>query len=742
MLSLNRRHVGSGFARVLALVTLIGIAIPLAVAQDGGDPVVDAPPAPQDLRELDLPAEVIDPAADPAEAADEDVSNVPAPGGESAQDPPADEAAGEPAPSAGEASGGGEADAAPAAPAGDPLVMSRPGYFKEVHFVDAPIKGVILALSDKLRKNIIATKEVTGNVTADLYDVTFKEALEAILRSAGYVYVEKGNFIYIMTPEQKAAAESEARELAVRTFELSYVRAADAQALIAPALSSSGQVTTTPPAEMGIAPSKTEAGGDAFAADNLLVVKDYPENLDQVGEILKEIDTRPEQVLIEATILRATLTEDNALGVDFNTLAGIDFERLASSSAGLTDMTTGSITGNNLPGVKPAATLRTDFNDAIAAGGFTFGLIANKAAYFIRALESVSDVTVLANPKLLVLNKHRGQVMVGNRDGYLTTTVTETVATQSVQFLETGTRLIVRPFIGRDGYVRMEIHPEDSSGSVQPVGNSVLPNETTTETTSNLIVKDGHTIIIGGLFRERTTNGRSQVPVLGNIPYVGAAFRRTSDSTLREEVIILVTPHIVRQPVAEAVSVELKDEVERFRVGQRKGLRWWGRSRLAQSYLSDAKRHLRDGDRGKALWNVDMALSLEPRMKEAIHLKERLTERAYWADQSQYSAAKYVLQRMIMTDMGLPTDMVTPPDRPRNPQTLPKPVRDAFGITPLMDLAPQKGESHDHDAASQIKPADQNADEHSKTEGSAPQPSAPTSGEVQMAPLETTDSAD
>lgn len=298
MLSLNRRHVGSGFARVLALVTLIGIAIPLAVAQDGGDPVVDAPPAPQDLRELDLPAEVIDPAADPAEAADEDVSNVPAPGGESAQDPPADEAAGEPAPSAGEASGGGEADAAPAAPAGDPLVMSRPGYFKEVHFVDAPIKGVILALSDKLRKNIIATKEVTGNVTADLYDVTFKEALEAILRSAGYVYVEKGNFIYIMTPEQKAAAESEARELAVRTFELSYVRAADAQALIAPALSSSGQVTTTPPAETGIAPSKTEAGGDAFAADNLLVVKDYPENLDQVGEILKEIDTRPEQVLI------------------------------------------------------------------------------------------------------------------------------------------------------------------------------------------------------------------------------------------------------------------------------------------------------------------------------------------------------------------------------------------------------------------------------------------------------------
>ena len=93
---------------------------------------------------------------------------------------------------------------------------------------------------------------------------------------------------------------------------------------------------------------------------------------------------------------------------------------------------------------------------------------------------------------------------------------------QTVEFLDTGTRLIFRPYIGEDGYIRMELHPEDSGGSSTPTN---LPFKITTEMTSNIMVKDGHTIVIGGLFRESTTRARSQMPFLGNLPVAGALFR-------------------------------------------------------------------------------------------------------------------------------------------------------------------------------------------------------------------------
>jgi type IV pilus assembly protein PilQ len=338
------------------------------------------------------------------------------------------------------------------------------------------------------------------------------------------------------------------------------------------------------------------------------------------------------------------------------------------------------------------ATIQNEVSSSVPDGGLTIGVITNSVAMFVRALEAVTDTTVLANPKLLVLNKQRAEVMIGKRDGYITTTITETVATQTVEFLETGTRLVVRPYIGKNGWIRMEIHPEDSDGGVEIEGSLALPNETTTETTQNVLTRDGHTIVIGGLFREKTVNGRSQIPVLGNIPYLGVLFRSTSDTTEREEVIILVTPHIISHDPDEAVSERLKDDIERFRIGQRKGLRWWGVNRLAQTHLRWAREHLEEGDLSKTLWNVDMALSLDPRLLEAIRLKERLTETAYWADESRLSSAKYIVQDMVMQDLGLPLERIVPPKKPRNPKKVDPKIRKAFGIGDLYeDLLPVPG---------------------------------------------------
>ena len=564
---------------------------------------------------------------------------------------------------------------------------STPGVIKELHMRDTDIRSALELFSRRQRVNIVATKNVTGDVAAvDLYDATFEEALRAVLHAAGYTYYREAGAIYVCTPKEladrkKAAAAAVAaeREIVVKPFRLAYITATDARALIEPVLSPDGQITITPAADSGIPESSTDAGGNSYAAEDVLVVRDYIERIEEVAALLEEIDVRPPQILIEATILRATLTEDTAMGIDFNALAGVDFESIGSTSAGLQDLTTGTVAGTGLNDGQ--ATFRTDFNSAVDPGGLTIGFVSNNMGFFVRALESVTDVTVLANPKLLVINKQRGEVMVGSRDGYLTTTVTETTATQTVEFLETGTRLVVRPYVGKDGEIRLEIHPEDSSGSVEQVGGSVLPSESTTEVTTNVIVRDGRTIVIGGLFRERTDRGRTQVPLVGNLPHLGAMFRQTSNTSEREEVIILITPHIIQQDKAEEVGDQYLDEVERIRIGMRKGLHWWGRERLAQSSMRAARKALAEKDRENAMWHLDTALALSPRMIEAVRMKERLTERAYWDEHTRHSAARHLVERLVMHDLGVPVERVIPRRKPMHPEReLSEDVRDRLGI--------------------------------------------------------------
>lgn len=559
--------------------------------------------------------------------------------------------------------------------------FDKQGMVKELHVRDADLRQVLQMLSAQNRTNIITTKDVRGKVTVDLYGVTFSEALDAVLKSAGFGYIRKGNFVYVYTQKEIEKIKASQRKLVTKVFRLNYITSTDAKTIIAPVMSKDGTVSTTPDAKVGIASSAEKAGGNDFATSDVIVVKDYPENIEKVTRILRKVDVRPRQVLIEATILSATLTEDNALGIDLNALAGVDFRSLGYTSDDLVDLTPGAVPPEQFD--KAGAHFRTDFTSGVPAGGLSIGFVYNQIAFFIRALETVTDVVVLANPKILVMNKQRGEVMIGDKDGYLTTTVTETTATQTVEFLETGTQLIVRPYITDDGYVRLEIHPEDSNGGINA---DKLPYEKTTECTSNVLVKDGHTIVIGGLFSESTTSGRAQVPGLGNIPILGAVFRRRSDNTTRKEIIILITPHIIKEPIDEIVSEQYKDDIERIRVGLRKQMMWFGRSRLAQAYLQWARQHIATGNHRRALWDLNMALSLEPRMPEAIRLKERLTKEAIWAHEPRCSDIEYVIQRMIMAELSQPAQKVIPPLKPTEAMELEKEIRDALGIGQRREL--------------------------------------------------------
>src|SRR5258706_2736631 len=215
----------------------------------------------------------------------------------------------------------------------------------EIHVNEANLVEVLRMLSLQSQKNIIASKEVRGTVTANLYNVTIKEALDAILKSNGFGYREKGNFIYVYTSKELADIEKSERQTKTEVFHLHYSPAANVMSVIKPMLSNEGTIAFTVAAGKGIESAAKEAGGDSVASEDMLVVRDYPENLDRVRMALKDVDRRPQQILLEATIMSARLTEDNALGVDFNILGGVDMNSLVISG------TTAQLTG---AGVVPA----------------------------------------------------------------------------------------------------------------------------------------------------------------------------------------------------------------------------------------------------------------------------------------------------------------------------------------------------------------------------------------------------
>jgi type II secretory pathway component GspD/PulD (secretin) len=230
----------------------------------------------------------------------------------------------------------------------------------------------------------------------------------------------------------------------------------------------------------------------------------------------------------------------------------------------------------------------------------------------------------LANPKILAVNKQLGQVYIGKKVAYQSqTTQTEVSTTEQVQFIDTGTKLSFRPYICNDGYIRMDIHPKDSSATLRTAGTATLPDETSAELVTNIIVKDGQTIAIGGLFRDKITATETQVPFLGDLPVIGAFFRGTADEVRREEVMVLLTPHIItetHQTAGWAREQEIKHKI----LGANKELQWINKIRRVKDCYEKAVDYYVDGDYRAAMEELDSAIELYPAYLEAIRLKEKI----------------------------------------------------------------------------------------------------------------------
>ena len=261
---------------------------------------------------------------------------------------------------------------------------------------------------------------------------------------------------------------------------------------------------------------------------NSFVVTDLSEKVDYISKVVKAFDQKQAEVDIEAKIIQVVLNENSKMGVDW--------QGVVSRYHGLT------LQGN-----------LDALNAADKFGRVSIGsLEEDNYTALIEALDSVGETNILSNPRITTIHNHEAKILVGSTEPYVTSTTTTpssgpATTAENVNFIEVGVKLYVTPQIHRDRFITMKIRPEVSSvtRNVVTANNNTIPVVETSEAETTVVVKDKSTIIIGGLIKEESIDSRRQIPVLGQIPIMGVAFRNTEEMLRKTEIVIFLTPRIV-----------------------------------------------------------------------------------------------------------------------------------------------------------------------------------------------------
>lgn len=486
---------------------------------------------------------------------------------------------------------------------------------------DQDITQVLNLLSLQSQRNIIASPGVSGTVTGRVYGADLYEVLDGLLKPYGLAYREDGNFIHVYTQAELKATDDATRKPVTRVIRLNYIAAENAQEIIKPVLSAAGTISYNKLAEAGFEAEESDGGANGFAHYETLVIRDAKSNVEEAIAILKELDVRPEQVLIESTILRATLKEENQFGVDLTAVADMTIQEATNPLSAIQDIVTKNITGS-------ATAIQTSYGNSAniaTTGGTQIGFVRDGIAAFIHALDQVVDTTVVANPKLMVLNRQRAIVEDTIEQAVLTKQTVDTTTTTSVEMVPSGTILRIRPFISSDNFIRMELKPEISSGTRVDLGDTQGIDKDQQSMITNVIVRNGNTVVLGGLIREENVVSRSQTPFIGDVPLLGAAFRDQGDTVKRTETIFLVTPTIVRDDSLYAEGEKMKDNIRTAQFGSRQGLLPFSRTKMVSDHMRNAVKCHQAGDDSRAQMYIDMALRLDPNFSQARQLKAQIT---------------------------------------------------------------------------------------------------------------------
>jgi type IV pilus assembly protein PilQ len=416
---------------------------------------------------------------------------------------------------------------------------------------DADIHDVLRLLADVGRVNVITADNVNGSVTIRMRGVPWDQALDTVLQAKGLGMVRKGNLIRVaplaeLNKERELAlarrkSEFELAPLETRLIPVSYAEAQDLQARSKDLLSPRGSLAVD-------------------ERTNVIIARDVSGNLNQIEELIRALDTQTPQVLIEARIVEASSRFNRELGIQWgggSLLAqstGVDTGLAFPNSVGIfgaaddaqapTDglsPTENTVTSPNFAVNLPAAT----GGGTGGALGFTFGSINNLFNLNVRlsAAESSGMVRIISSPRVLTLDNKQAQISQGTLIPF------SQVSAQGVQttFQEAKLQLLVKPHVTADGSVNLEVkinRDEPDFGNRGARGDpTILKREVQTE----LLVQDGHTAVIGGIYTRNSSRSLAQVPVLGDIPILGVLFQKRGSTDTRGELVVFITPRIVNR---------------------------------------------------------------------------------------------------------------------------------------------------------------------------------------------------
>jgi len=520
------------------------------------------------------------------------------------------------------------------APAATKVLPPHKGEPITLNVQQTPLGQVLEMISVSQKVNIISGVDTTTPVTANFYDATLEQALDWVLSPLGFAWEFDGR-VYRVLPAAEFALQQQ--PLVHEVFRPNYISAAELAKFLTQFLSPQGRIVLSDPPGVGIPSGEDDAGGMNSNQPETVIVVDNAPTLELLRGVVAELDHRPRQVLVEATILEVRLDETNKFGVDFNILGGhgLDaFESLGAPGQVFSDPTS-FVTGGLGPGSQAAGApfLTPGTTGSIGQSGFAdagdglrIGYVGSNIAVFLQALQSVADTNVLANTKVLALNKMRGELVIGGRLGYFGgTTVSDGISQQTVEFLEVGTQLRFRPFISNDGFVRLEIHPERSSGVVDPTTG--LPTEATSEVTTNVMVRDGETVVLGGLIESRDVSTTKRVPILGYLPAVGWLFSSEENETQRNEIIVLITPHILEDGEAYEDGEPIITDDIAARTQMRKNMGPVARVEQAYRTLEESRAAFARGDLDEARLLCDRSLLLDPLAEGSIEYSQEIDAR-------------------------------------------------------------------------------------------------------------------
>ncbi len=426
-------------------------------------------------------------------------------------------------------------------------------------FNEAEIGDVLRILSEEYGLNIIAGGDISGRITVSFSDVGLDDALISILRTNGYDYVREGNIIRVIKLGEPGV------ETVTKVVVLKHVDAEDIRSSLSGIPTRYGKIEIMKRTK-GVGSEKTQD------RSSVLVITDIPSNVKKMEDIVSQLDVPAPQIMIHARIMEVSLDREANVGIDWN---------LQASATGAGRPTTFPLnkkyTGRDSKYFPRTAPTDTDFP---ARGGFPyvpygdsdfkFGTLSfTELGAAIKLIESTSDTNILSSPRITTLDNQEASIHVGKKIPVPTYTYNDDRGTWEITGYEdedVGITLKVTPHVS-EGDIVMAVAPEISEiigWVVGPSGNEEKPKLSTRSANTQVRVKDGETIVIGGLIKDKKGKTVSKVPILGDIPLIGLLFRRNRPAKEKIDLLIFLTPHILTDEKVREIEQKDTNRMEEY----------------------------------------------------------------------------------------------------------------------------------------------------------------------------------